>query len=105
MTGPGVIYGQLDGIAQDAQGLQEVSDTQASLVQGLANTMEGLGVSLRGMAGNAMQQVGEQLRHQGTMFSTEFADHSQKMSNNGQVINTADEEHAHMISQVGNLIV
>lgn len=98
------IHGQLDGISQDSQGLQEVSDTQAEIMHSLASTMEGLSTTLRGGAGAAMQNVGNEMHTQGMRFSSTFADHSQKMSNNGAIFDGADQDHANMINQVSNLI-
>jgi hypothetical protein len=102
--GGGVIHGVLDGIAQDAQGLQTVSDTQASLVKSLGATLEGLGSTMLGAAGTAMQQVGEQLINQGNQLSTHFDEHSHKMKNNGQILQSGDEDGAHMIAQVANMM-
>lgn len=99
------IHGVLDGIAADAQGLQAVSDEQAAMMSSLASTVEGLGATLQGSAGVAMQNVGGQLHQQGLMFTSQFADHSAKMSNNGNILSTGDEDNAHLLSQVGNLIV
>ncbi len=99
------IHGALDGIATDAQGLQEVSDTQASLMHSLANTCEALAPALQGQAGTTMQQVGEQLHQQGMVFSTTFADHSAKMGNNGQIMDAADSDGSHILMQVSNLVV
>lgn len=99
-----IIHGELDGIAQDAQGLQEVSDQQAALVQHLASTMETLGTTMIGQGGQAMQLVGEELHHQGQMMSTTFADHSHMMNNNRNILDSGDSENAHAISQVTSLI-
>ena len=104
-VGGGAIHGELDGIAQDAQGLQEVSDTQASIMQSLASTMESLVPAMHGPAATAMQNIGEQLHQQGMRFSTTFADHSSKMHNNSQILQSHDEDGAHVIQQVSNLIV
>jgi uncharacterized protein YukE len=100
---PGSIYGQIDGIANNAQGLQSVSDSQAQLMQQLSQTCENLVPHLQGAAGTAMQQVGQQLHAQGMQFATAFADHSQMMKNNATLLTTHDQDHAHIISQVGNL--
>ena len=99
------IHGVLDGIAADAQGLQGVSDEQAALMQQFGSTLEGLGATLQGSAGVAMQNVGAQIHQQGLMFSTTFADHSHKMSNNGQILDAGDNDNAHLLAQVGNLVV
>jgi uncharacterized protein YukE len=100
----GVIHGELDGIAQDAQGLQEVSDTQAQIMHGLANAMESLVPAMRGQASASMQNVGAQLHAQGMRFSTTFADHSQKMGNNRQIFESHDSDNQQLIEQVNNLI-
>lgn len=103
--GPNSIFGQLDGIAADAQGLQDVSDAQAGNMHSLANTLQGLAATLQGSAGTAMQQVGEQMHAAGMRISSQFADHSQKMQNNGHVLDTTDADNMHVITQVGNLTV
>lgn len=103
-TGGGAIHGELDGIARDAQGLQEVSDTQASIMHSLASSMEALAPAMHGSAGTAMQNVGEQLHMQGMRFSTKFADHSQKMGNNGHIFQSHDDDGQNMINQVAGLI-
>ena len=97
------IHGVLDGIAADAQGLQQVSDEQSALMQSFGSTLEGLGATLQGSAGAAMQNVGAQIHQEGLRFSTMFADHSQKMANNGRILDTHDQDHAHLLAQVGNL--
>jgi uncharacterized protein YukE len=98
------IHGELDGIAQDAQGLQEVSDQQAAIMNSLASSMESLAPAMQGSAGIAMQNVGAQLHAEGMKFSTHFADHAQKMHNNAQILQSHDEDNQHIISQVANLI-
>jgi uncharacterized protein YukE len=103
-VGGGAIHGELDGIAQDAQGLQVVSDTQASIMHSLASSMEALIPAMHGGAATAMQNVGEQLHAQGMRFSTTFAEHSHKMATNGQIFQTHDEDNQHIISQVATLI-
>jgi uncharacterized protein YukE len=97
------IHGVLDGIAADAQGLQAVSDEQSGLMSSLASTLEGLGATLQGSAGVAMQNTGAQLHQRGLMSTTQFADHSAKMSNNGNILNTGDEDNAHLLNQVATL--
>ncbi|QIV79929.1 WXG100 family type VII secretion target [Mycolicibacterium frederiksbergense] len=103
MTGP--IHGDIEAIGRDAGSLQEISDQQAAIMKSLGSTLEGLAPALRGGAGTAMQNVGEQLQHQGQQFATAFADHSHKMGNNAQILSSADEHGSAMISGVGNLIV
>lgn len=103
-AGGQAIHGELDGIARDAQGLQEVSDTQASIMQSLATAMDSLAPAMRGSAGTAMQNVGAQLHEQGMRFSTKFADHSHKMANNGQIFQSHDDDGASIIGQVAGLI-
>lgn len=100
----GTIYGDLEGIGRDAGSLQEISDQQAAIMNQLGSTMETLSTILKGGAGAAMQNVGEQLQHQGMQFSSHFADHSQKMNNNAHILSSADEENASNIAGIGNLI-
>jgi len=103
-TGAGSIYGRLDGITNNAQGLQELADNQASIMANLANTLDTLVPNLQGAAGMAMQQCGEQLHAEGMRFATAFADHSHRMSNNATLLGSSDEDSAqHIVSQVGNL--
>jgi len=97
------IHGVLDGIAADAQGLQTVSDEQAGLMHQLGSTLEGLGSTLQGTAGVAMQNVGAEMQRRGLQRSTQFADHSHKMANNGQILDAGDQDNAHLITQVGSL--
>ena len=99
------IFGDLEGIGRDSGTLQEISDEQAGIMNQLGSSMEALAPAMKGGAGKAMQQVGEQLQHVGQQFSTTFADHSQKMSNNGHILSTADDDGASMISGISNLIV
>ncbi len=98
------IHGYLEGIGRDAGTLQEISDQQAAIMHSLGSTLEALAPAMRGGAGTAMQAVGDQLQHQGQQFATAFADHSHKMSNNSQILSSADDEGAQMIAGVGNLI-
>jgi uncharacterized protein YukE len=102
---PNGIYGVLDGIAADAQGLQTVSDQQAFLMNQLANTMDALPAAMSGAAATAMAGVGEQLRAAGNRMSATFADHSQKMHNNASIMQSSDDDNAHLISQVGSLTI
>ncbi|MBU8819273.1 hypothetical protein KL864_25600 [Mycolicibacterium goodii] len=101
----GQIHGELDLIAQDAQGLQEVSDAQAALVNHLANTLDGLVPAMVGQGGAAMQTVGEELRHHGMLMSTTFADHSQMMNNNRAILESGDDENASAIASITTAIV
>jgi uncharacterized protein YukE len=102
-TGASSIYGQLDGIASNAQGLQQVSDTQAAIMQHLASTCDSLVPNLQGAAGTAMQQAGQQLHASGMRFASLFADHSHMMNNNAALMGGRDQENAHILGQVANL--
>lgn len=102
---PNPIHGDLEGIGRDAGSLQEISDQQAAIMNSLGSAMESLAPAMQGSAGTAMQNVGEQLQNQGHQFSTAFADHSQKMQNNGTILSTADEHSTGLINGVANLIV
>jgi uncharacterized protein YukE len=102
-TGAGSIYGQLEGIANNASGLQEVSDNQAAIMQHLSSTCEGLVPNLQGLAGTAMQQAGQQLHTAGMQMAAAFADHSQMMTNNASLLSGRDQDNAHILSQVANL--
>lgn len=102
--GPGTIFGQIDGIASNAQGLQDVSDTQAAVMQHLGSTLEGLAPNFQGAAGAAMQTTGQQLHTHGMQISTAFANHSDMMKNNATFLTSQDAESAsHIIGQVANL--
>lgn len=98
------IKAELDGVAQDSSGLQEVSDNQAAIMNQLADTFEGLVPHFHGEAAAAFQSLGEQLRAQGNMFTNEFADQSQKMGNNANILHTADQEGAGHIQAVAHMI-
>jgi hypothetical protein len=100
-SGGGLISGELDGIAQDAHGLQAISDMQAQIMQNLANTMDGLASSLNSpAAGVALQAAGDRLHTNGMQFSAQFADHSQMMTNNGTTFDTADQDNAAIIGKI-----
>jgi uncharacterized protein YukE len=101
--GSGSIFGQLDGIASNAQGLQEVSDSQAGIMQQLGSTFDALAPNFQGQAGTAMQAVGQRLHAHGAQITTAFADHSHLMQNNAALLSHRDEEHAHILGQVANL--
>lgn len=103
MADSGVIHGVLDGIANDAKGLQEISDMQGQLMHNLSNTCESLVPALRGQAGMAMQAAGQRLEANGLMFSSQFADQSSMMQNNGAVMDSTDQDNSHIISQVNEL--
>ena len=102
-TGPSSIFGQLDGITSNAAGLQDVSDSQAAVMQHLGSVFDGLAPNFQGQAGTAMQTVGQQLHAHGAQISSAFADHSHKMKNNAVLLSSSDEEHANIIGQVANL--
>jgi uncharacterized protein YukE len=102
-TGASSIFGQLDGMASNASGLQEVSDNQAAVMQNLAQTCDGLAPNLQGMAGTAMQNCGQQLHAHGMRISTAFADHSNMMQNNASLMSNRDQENSHILNQVSTL--
>ncbi|WP_139333332.1 hypothetical protein [Mycobacterium sp. SP-6446] len=102
-TGASSIYGALEGIASNASGLQEVSDTQAAIMQHLGSICDGLAPNLQGMAGTAMQQAGQQLHAHGMRMASAFADHSHMMNNNASLLSGRDQENAHILGQVANL--
>jgi len=102
-SGANSIFGQLDGIASNASGLQEVSDNQAAIMQHLSSVCDGLAPNLQGQAGTAMQQAGQQLHTAGMRIASTFADHSQMMNNNAALLDSRDQENSHILSQVANL--
>lgn len=99
------IHGDIEAIGRDAGSLQEISDQQAAIMKSLGATMESLVPAMKGGAGAAMQNVGEQLQHQGQQFATAFADHSHKMNNNASILSNADESNTQMINGISSLIV
>lgn len=102
--GAGPIFGELDNIASTAKGLQAISDAQNAIMQHVASIAQGLAVSLQGAAGRAAQQVSEHIQTIGNQHSARFADHADKMANNGRVMDDADQAHAQQIlSQVSTL--
>jgi uncharacterized protein YukE len=103
VPGASSIFGQLDGMASNASGLQEVSDNQAAIMQQLSSVCDGLAPSLQGQAGTAMQQAGQQIHAAGMRTASTFADHSQMMSNNAQLLDSRDQENSHILNQVANL--
>ena len=89
----GNVFGDIEGLASDVHGLQEISDMQSQIMHSLANTMEGLKTALNSpAAGVACQAAGERLHTNGMQFSSQFADHSQMMGNNANIMSTADED-------------
>jgi hypothetical protein len=100
---PQPIFGQLDGLATNAKGLQDIADVQAQAMQHLGSTLEGLAPNLQGAAGAAMQYHGNNIKTQGMQISPMFADHSHMMGNNATLLSSSDDEHANIIGQVGNL--
>lgn len=105
MTTPGAgsIFGQLDGIANNAQGLQNVSDNQAAIMHHVGSICDGLAPNLQGAAGKAMQHAGQQLHAHGIKIASAFADHSHMMHNNAALMSSRDEENQHILSQVDTL--
>ena len=101
----GAIHGQLDGIAADSNALQAICDEQGTLMNSLGSTLEGLTVTLQGSAGRSMQQLGAQMHQEGSLIATQFADHSSKMANNANIMDSGDTDNAHLLSQVGSLVV
>jgi hypothetical protein len=92
-SGGGIVRADLDQLASDAHGLQDVSDMQGQIMYALGQTMEGLAVSLAGeLGGPACQAVGERLIHDGQQFTTRFADHSQMMTNNRVNFHAGDSD-------------
>jgi hypothetical protein len=104
MTHPSqsTIFGQLDGLAANASGLQEVADAQAGAMQQLGSILEGLAPNLQGAAGAAMQYHGNNIKTAGMQISPMFADHSHMMSNNAAILSNSDQDHAHIIGAVAS---
>jgi uncharacterized protein YukE len=96
-------FGNIPGIATDASSLQDISDEQASIMHKLASILEGLVPTLQGDAGMAMQQAGERMHNTGMQIGTMFADQSQKMNHNAQMMDAADQENAHLLSGISQL--
>ena len=91
----GIVRAELDGLAADAHGLQQISDQQAQLMNALGSTLEGLASTLvSDAAGPALQACGERLIHDGQQFSARFADHSDMMTNNRVNYTSTDEQSA-----------
>lgn len=106
MPSAGRIYGDLEQIANNAQGIQELADIESNLMQQLANTLDGLASSLppTSSTGKAIQLAGQQIHTAGMQFSTQFADQSQKMGNNAALLSNQDETNAaHIAAQLENL--
>lgn len=97
------IHGQLDGMLHDASGFRSVSDEQSGIMNRLGNTMEGLSTTFQGQAGRSMQELGEKMKASGLQRSQQFEDHSQKMSNNANMLQSKDEENSNILSQLANL--
>ena len=94
-----IIHGELDAISGDAAGLQAVSDKQAAAMQRMASTLEAAASALQSPgAGASLQRVGAELHADGQTFSTHFADHSDKMNNNG--LESGDQDGAADIEAV-----
>jgi uncharacterized protein YukE len=101
MTTP--ILAQLDGIANNAQGLQGVSDNTAAICTHLGSTVEALGANFQGQGGTAMQAAGHQLITEGQAHTAMFADHSHMMANNAAFHANNDADQAHILGQVSTL--
>ncbi len=101
------IHGDLEAIGRDAGSLQEISDQQAAIMKkpSAPRWRRSPPAMKGGGAGTAMQNVGEQLQHQGQQFATAFADHSHKMNNNASILSNADESNTSMINGISSLIV
>ena len=96
-----IIHGELDAISGDAAGLQAVSDKQAAAMQRMASTLEAAAAALQSPgAGASLQRVGAELHADGLTFSTQFADHSDKMNNNRAGLETGDQDGAADIEAV-----
>lgn len=103
-TGAGVTSGHLDLMAGHSQRLQEFSDTTASLMQQLSNHIAAAAPGFQGAAGQALSQAHERLNHAIMQHSTAFADQSHKMTNNSVYLQDQENQNAHIIGQVGNLL-
>jgi len=91
----GVVRAELDRLASDAQGLQDISDVQAQLMHSLGSTLEGLAqVMIGDQVSPALAACGERLIHDGQQFSARFADHSHMMTNNRVNLDTMEDENS-----------
>jgi uncharacterized protein YukE len=96
----GSIFGQIDGILGNASGFQQVTDSQASIVQTLASVIEDLAPSFQGAQGVALQNAGQNLHQAGTNIQRAFEGHSHKMANNANLLSNQDTHNASIINQV-----
>jgi beta-lactamase superfamily II metal-dependent hydrolase len=89
----GNVFGDIEGLAGDVHGLQQISDTQAQIMNNLGNTMDALRTAMNSpAAGAACQAAGERLHTNGMQFSAQFAEQSHKMNNNSTIMQTADHD-------------
>ena len=104
-AGGSIVKADLDQLAADAHGLQDVSDVQGQLMYQLGVVMEGLAATLAGeLGGPACQAAGERLIHDGQQFTTRFSDHSQMMTNNRVNYHAGDSDvQQHFNGLMGNL--
>lgn len=91
------IFGETDGIAADAQSLDEISSNQAAAMNHLGSVLESCGTALQSKAGTVLQTIGADMKQVGLMFSAQFEEHSSKMTNNGVVIANTDDDAASLI--------
>jgi len=103
MTNPQTVFGEFSGMSHDSSQLQNISDQQAQIMRNLGNTLDNLATHLQGQAGTAMQSLGDRLITIGNQFSTKFADHSDMMRNNVQLLNNNEEHNASIIRGVEGL--
>jgi uncharacterized protein YukE len=100
---PNAIFGQIDGILGNASGFQQVTDSQATIVQTLGQVIEDLAPSFQGQQGTALQACGEQLKQAGTNIQMAFENQSHMMANNANLLANQDAHNAGIINQVLNL--
>jgi uncharacterized protein YukE len=94
------VYGDFDPMGANAQQMQNICDNQNAAMQHLGSLLEGLGVSMQGQAGTAMQNLGAQLKSEGTQIATMYQDHSELMQQNVAAYNNQEQDNMQLLNSI-----
>ena len=96
------VHGDFEPMGVHAQQMQDICDNQNAAMSHLGSLLEGLGMSMQGAAGTAMQTLGHNLKDEGHQIATMYADHSTLMHQNVVAYDNAEQDNMHLLSQIAH---
>jgi uncharacterized protein YukE len=91
---------EFDALGSNAGAINDISHTQQTAMQGLGQMLEGLGISMQGRAGNAMQTLGAELQDEGNQIASLYQEHSYLMNQNKVSYENQELDNANIVGQI-----